>query len=133
QETKRIRKGLIPKQMEDKWFIYWKDDVLFFHRSWTGFCIYAVRFSVEGDGCRMIEATVNRDPEQYKATSDERDAEMISYLVDVLLLRREAVFPSDEPSAEKQALILWGQVGRAMLGQHPDTAEGSHPEDTDSA
>ena len=22
--------------MEDKWFIYWKDDALFFHRSWTG-------------------------------------------------------------------------------------------------
>ena len=25
QEMKRIRKGLVPQQMEDKWFIYWKD------------------------------------------------------------------------------------------------------------
>ncbi len=120
QEMKHIRRGLVPEQMEDKWFIYWKDDTLFFHRSWTGFSIYVVRFAVEGDSCRMIEADVNRDPEQYKETSDERDAKMISYLVDVLLLHREAVFPSNEPSSEKRALMNWSQVGRAMLGQHPN-------------
>ena len=28
--------GLIPKQMEDKWFIYYQDGALNFHRSWTG-------------------------------------------------------------------------------------------------
>jgi len=120
QETKHIRRGLVPEQMEDKWFIYWKDDTLFFHRSWTGGCIYVVRFDVEGDNCRMIEADVNRDPKQYKETNDERDARMISYLVDVLLLHREAVFPSDELSSEKRALMNWSQVGRAMLGQHPN-------------
>ena len=108
------------EQMEDKWFIYWKDDTLFFHRSWTGFCIYVIRFAVEGDSCRMIEADVNRDPKQYKETIDKRDVKMISYLVDVLLLHREAVFPSNEPSSEKRALINWSQVGRAMLGQHPN-------------
>ena len=120
QEMKSIRRGLIPEQMEDKWFIYWKDDTLFFHRSWTGYCIYVVRFAAVGDGCRMFEADVNRDPEQYRETSDERDAEMISFLVDVLLLQAESIFPSDEPSSEIQALMNWSQVGRAMLGQHPD-------------
>lgn len=106
--------------MEDKWFIYWKDDTLFFYRSWTGFCIYVVRFAAEGESCGMIEADVNRDPEQYKEASDERDAEMISYLVDVLLLHQEAVFPSGDPSSEKQVLMNWSQVGRALLGQHPN-------------
>jgi hypothetical protein len=106
--------------MEDKWFIYWKDDTLFFHRSWTGFCIYVVSFAAEGDSFRMIAADVNRDPEQYKATNDERDAGMISYLVDVLLLHQEAVFPSAELPSEKQTLTIWSQIGRAMLGQHPN-------------
>jgi len=32
--------GLVPEEIEDKWFIYWEDDTLFFHRSWTGNCIY---------------------------------------------------------------------------------------------
>ena len=35
----QIRAGHIPEMMEDKWFIYWQDDRLFFHRSWTGYCI----------------------------------------------------------------------------------------------
>jgi hypothetical protein len=120
REIKRISNGLVPRQMEDKWFIYWKDNTLYFHRSWTGYCIYIVRFVAQSDSFRMIEADVNRDPEQYKETSDERDTEMISYLIDVLLLHQKAVFPSYEPSSEKQALKQWSLVGRAMLGQHPD-------------
>src|SRR5881397_1592207 len=62
EEIQRMRAGLIPEAMEDKWFIYWHDDMLFFDRSWTGFCIYVVRFAADGDGYRMIEADVNRDP-----------------------------------------------------------------------
>jgi hypothetical protein len=68
----------------------------------------------------MIEADANRDPEQYKETGDKRGAEMSLYLIDVLLLHQYAVFPGDDPSSEKLALLKWSQVGRAMLGQHPN-------------
>lgn len=120
REMERIRAGLVPQQMEDKWFIYWENDALFFHRSWTGVCIYVVRFTAEGDGGKMIGADVNREPEQYGETSDKKDAKMISYLVDVLLLRHPAEFPSDEASDENRALKNWSQIGRAMLGEDPD-------------
>ena len=76
QEMKHIRKGVIPEQMEDKWFIYWKDGNLFFHRSWTGFCIYVVRFVAKADNFMMIEADVNRNPKQYDETNNENDAEI---------------------------------------------------------
>ncbi len=116
---RKMRRGLVPQQMEDKWFIFWERDALYFHRSWTGHCIYVVRFVNEGDSCVMIEADVNRDPEQWTETSAERDAEMISYLIDVLLLHRQAVFPSDDPSIQKRVITEWSLVGRAMFGQHP--------------
>ncbi len=90
-----IREGLIPEEMEDKWFIYWKKGTLYFHRSWSGFCIYAVRFQLEGDQWRMFEADVNRDPEQYDEQRDSHDTAMISYLIDVLILGQEAEFPAD--------------------------------------
>jgi hypothetical protein len=118
-EIDRLRAGLVPEQMEDKWFVYWLNDVLIFHRSWTGFCIYVVRFAKQDECYRMVEADVNRDPEQYRQTNDAYDAEMISYLIDVLLLHQEGIFPSDESSPEKNAIAQWSQVGRAMLGQHP--------------
>jgi hypothetical protein len=118
-EMRKMRRGLVPEQMEDKWFIFWERDALYFHRSWTGHCIYVVRFVNEGDSCVMIEADVNRDPEQWTENSAERDAEMISYLIDVLLLHRQAVFPSDDPSIQKRVITEWSLFGRAMFGQHP--------------
>jgi hypothetical protein len=120
KEMEHIGRGLVPEQMEDKWFIYWQEDTLYFHRSWTGVCIYTVQFTVEGDKYRMIEADVNRDPEQYQETSEEIDAAMISYLIDILLLDQESVFPGSEQSPDAQVLMKWSQIGRAMLGQHPE-------------
>lgn len=119
-EIQRMRAGLVPQEMEDKWFVYWQNDRLFFHRSWTGFCVYVVRFISQGDCYRMIEADVNRDPEQYSETNDQRDAVMISHLIDVLLLRQQATFPTADSSPETAALMQWSQVGRAMFGRDPD-------------
>lgn len=116
-EMVAIRLGVIPEEMEDKWFVYWLDDTLHFHRSWTGFCIYAVRFAAEGDCHRMVAADVNRAPDQYSETDDGRDAEMISYLIDTLLLGRFVEYPSHESDPGTQALAAWSQVGRAMFGR----------------
>ena len=114
-----IRRGLVPEQMEDKWFIFWEDDTLFFHRSWTGFCIYVVHFKCDEGPCQMVSAEVNRDPAQYSGVSEERDAKMISYLVDLLLLHRTAKLPSEEAQPGVRALENWSLVGRAALGEHP--------------
>ena len=117
-EIEVIRRGLVPEVMEDKWFIYWKDDALFFHRSWTGYCVYVVRFASAGNSHRMFEAEVNRDPEQYSETNDENDAKMISFLIDVLLLHQDSEFPTDEKSPEAKALMIWSQIGAAMFKTH---------------
>lgn len=120
QEITRIRLGLLPAQMEDKWFVYWLDNSLHFHRSWTGHCIYIVRFKTEGEGCRMIAVDVSRDESQYCWYGEEREPARISNLIDMLLLRRETDSDEVEPLSENQTLEEWSQVGRAMLGQHPD-------------
>ena len=118
QDMDRIRRGVVPEAMEDKWFIYWKEDRLFFHRSWTGFCIYVVRFAADGDAWRMMQADVNRDPRQYQETDTDRDARLIAYLIDVVLLHRHVEFPP-AGSPQESALTNWSVVGRTMMGQHP--------------
>jgi len=115
-----MRRGVVPREMEDKWFVYWKDDCLHFHRSWTGFCVYIVRFEVEDMGAKAVEAVVNRDPDQYGSTDDLFDAQMIAYLISVLLLRRPAKFPTRSKDKRRSALEKWSQVGRAGFGEHPD-------------
>ena len=117
QEMEAIRMGVIPRQMEDKWFVYWKDGDLYFHRSWTGFCTYIVHFKDQEGGARMFKAEVNRDPDQYTETDNAYDAQLIAYLVDVLLLQKESVFPGKGGTPGEQAIANWSMVGRAMFGK----------------
>ncbi|HSN56116.1 MAG TPA: hypothetical protein VLT32_15685, partial [Candidatus Sulfomarinibacteraceae bacterium] len=77
EQMAMIRRGVVPREMEDKWFVYWKDGALHFHCSWTGFCVFEVRFACGEQGAVAVEAVVNRDAEQYGSTDDERDAKMV--------------------------------------------------------
>ena len=78
QQMKALRRGNIPKQMEDKWFWFMEGDTLFAHRSWTGHCIYRIDFGPDGNH----KVTVNRDPEQYTCVSIDEDAEQLNKLLD---------------------------------------------------
>ena len=73
-----LRRGNIPEEMEDKWFWYMEDNRLFAHRSWTGFCIYIIDFSLDGHH----KVIVNRDPEQYGCTDIEEDRIKLGKLLD---------------------------------------------------
>lgn len=119
EEMQAIRHGVIPAQMEDKWFICWRDDRLHFHRSWTGICIFVARFVPDGESGRLVGAHVNRNPEQYRGTDDEQDARLLEYVIDVVLLRRLVEFPADPDMPGPEVVQAWAVVGRAALGEHP--------------
>ena len=72
-----LRQGHVPKAMEDKWFWYMEGDTLYAHRSWTGYCIYRIDFSM----VNYHKVTVNRDPEQYVSSSIDEDRERLSKLL----------------------------------------------------
>ena len=78
EEMDALRRGNVPRAMEDKWFWYMEGSTLWAHRSWTGHCIYRIDFMENG---RHV-VTVNRDPEQYKCTSVEEDAASLNKLLD---------------------------------------------------
>jgi hypothetical protein len=81
-EFERIKEGLIPESMDDKWFVFFEEPWLHLHRSWTGFCIYQVRFEPAGEGVRVAEVLANREPDQYGETDDTRDMLMLAVLLD---------------------------------------------------
>jgi hypothetical protein len=57
----RLKEGLIPKQMEDKWFIYYDEPHLFLHRSWTGQPVYRVMLKQAGNGVQVTETLLSKD------------------------------------------------------------------------
>ena len=118
-ERRRIELGLVPEQMEDKWFIYFEDGWVYLHRSWTGMCIYAVLLRAEGEGSAVEEAWANRDPKEYRVTDAGYDAALLGYLIDRLLLGKEAAFPASIGSGtdEKASLFRHHVVGTARSNE----------------
>jgi ADP-ribosylglycohydrolase len=84
----RLQRGLLPEQMEDKWFVFFEDDWLYFHRSWTGYGIYKAQIVKEQDGAgySINEFSVERDEEFYDEKFDDSDRDNLSFLIGKKLL-----------------------------------------------
>jgi hypothetical protein len=87
-DFERIKRGLIPSAMEDKWFVFFEEPWLYFHRSWTGIGIYGVAFQSSIEGAAVAASWVNRDAQQYRETRADHDRAALRSLIDALLLER---------------------------------------------
>jgi hypothetical protein len=127
EEFERIKRGLIPQEMEDKWFIFFEEPCLYFHRGWTGMCIYVIRFEVSETGASVVESWVNRDPEQYGKTDTEYDRAIVKFLIEALLLGKLVDFPipGNVRAKTPRGLYQHHLVGRAYPETpHPTVAGG---------
>lgn len=95
EEYEKMSYGFKPEMMEDKWFIYMKENSLFLHRSWTGDCIYKLVFTEMNDDIVVNKLIVNRNSEQYTddETVDEYDIELVHFLINNILLGNDVPFP----------------------------------------
>jgi len=93
EEYEKISYGLIPREMEDKWMIYLKSDVLYLHRSWTGFCLYKVTFRADEGSHRVVEALVNASEDQIPAFNPKYHVQLFDFLISNLLLNESKPFP----------------------------------------
>jgi hypothetical protein len=73
-EMARICRGYIPQDMSDHWFIYAESErKVLLHRSWTGYCVYALHFTPHADAWQLSEIIANRDTGQFTGTRDDED------------------------------------------------------------
>lgn len=111
EEYEHIMIGLIPMAMEDKWHIYWEDDWVYFHRSWTGHPVYKVHFGKFDEAYKIKEASVNRESGPFNDLENEEDAQMLKFLIDRLLLCKKCEAPGD--GSGMAALQVFHEVGWA--------------------
>lgn len=103
EEFEQVQVGLVPLEMEDKWFIYFEAPFLYLHRSWTGQPVYRLKFVVQEAGATVEEALWS--DELANSTKEERSyqALLIDFLISNLLLGRRKPFPKPvgvrEPAA----------------------------------
>lgn len=115
-EMEIIHLRYIPEVMEEKWFIFTKGDWLFLHWSWTGHCIYMVRFEKIGEIFQVAQAFVNRNEEQRSPGNGQDDAMELTSIIRLLLLGQYIPFPRKNGDSDTDhALHMWSLVGKAMI------------------
>ncbi|MCJ2064521.1 hypothetical protein MKK63_17615 [Methylobacterium sp. J-088] len=87
----KLAEGLLPGDMDDKWFIYLDGLDLCLHRSWTGFGAYKVSLRRKGETHRVVSALCAK---QMLETHDEPyQAQGLDFLIANLLLGEAKPFP----------------------------------------
>lgn len=115
-EMDLISQGYIPEAMEEKWFIYFADEWLYLHRSWTGYCYYMVQLEKTGDSFQVAQAFVNRNEQEKKAEDPVYEAQQLKTVIHLLLLGNYVYLPNkDGQSDTDHALSMWSLVGNAMI------------------
>jgi hypothetical protein len=84
-QFERLSLGKVPECMEDKWFIFFEEPCLFFHRSWTGDCIFQLRLRSDEHGYIVAEAWVNRNSQQFNSGGPASEIQLLSKLVRALI------------------------------------------------
>jgi hypothetical protein len=66
KEFETVLNGKISRSMDEKWNIIFNDGWLYFHRSWTGKCIYKVKVE-KFDAVNFITTVqINNSKDEYK-------------------------------------------------------------------
>jgi uncharacterized protein (DUF1810 family) len=83
-----LKKGFIPRDMDDRWFIYYENEWLYFHRSWTGLGFYKVKLNKTDEGYSIDELWTERNNIEITHEKDLYDIETFSALIDMLFRMR---------------------------------------------
>lgn len=90
KEFERIKLGVIPMAMEDKWFAYFEGDCLRWHRSWTGHGVFEVYFDTLSNEALITKVIANNDPELIKGNPNF--AKILDDLLSNLCAEVEQIF-----------------------------------------
>jgi hypothetical protein len=96
EELRRMEAGLIPKEMEDKWFVCYEAPHLFFHRSWTGQPVYRVALKSTSGGAMVAEALWAKPLASAENADSGYQSKLLDFLVSNLLLGQSKPFPRPE-------------------------------------
>lgn len=113
----KLTNGLIPQQMEDKWFIYYENEWLYFHRSWTGNGMYKAKLNKETDGYSITEFWAERNQEKHKNEDDNSDIETFSFLIarGLLGIDVRSIYLNRNIKTETDTVKGWSNFGNMLF------------------
>lgn len=117
KQFSKLVKGLIPHEMEDKWFIFYENEWLYFHRSWTGYGLYKAQLTKEIDGYSIREFWAERNKEKYGNENDSHDSEVFTFLIarGLLGIDVRGLYSRRNVQSGDDAIRGWGDFGNLLF------------------
>lgn len=101
EQFARVSMGLRALVMEDKWFIFYEEPHVFFHRSWTGQPVYRLTVIQAPNGYEVTQALSCINFTAEPGEDSIYQAKLIDFLVSNLLLGESKPFPLPPGVAEQ--------------------------------
>ena len=114
EQWSRIQLGYKSQGMDERWDAIVEDDILFLHRSWTGYCVYELAFTrTQADYC--ISSGKVESSDRYGSPRPEFDAVLAEIIIGIILQepsqhlgdRFRAITSADAPAE----LLLHSNLG----------------------
>lgn len=117
EQFTKLTAGLIPEEMEDKWFVFFENNWLFFHRSWTGYGYYKAQIIKKQDFYIINEFWTERNQEKYQNDDDQADIQILTYLIvrGLLCMDVNYFFARQTIKSGNDAINSWGLFGRMLF------------------
>ncbi len=126
EDFEQLSRGFVPDDDWERWFIYYEDQHLYFHRSWGGALDFDVKLVPFGDGCWALAGMVAcREPEQYRNEDDDYDREFVLYLIAALLLKVPWPVPEPPESMSFLGKVMHNAVAIGTTGAPPSSDDDS--------
>ena len=116
-EFARLRDGLVPRTMEDKWFVYFEEPHLYFHRSWTGQPAYRLKLETTTRGAKVTEALWASDLAASPQADIEYQPKLVDFLLSNLLLGQAKPFPRPSGISEPMPGVFQHHVSGTGYGE----------------
>ena len=125
----KLTRGLIPREMEDKWFIFYEDTWLYFHRSWTGFGAFKTQLIKGEKGYLINEFWTEGNKEKYNAPEKNKNIQHFVFLIACALLHidPEALYSNPNKHVEDDdPLTAWSNFGRLSISyERPELSDAT--------
>lgn len=117
----KLQAGFEAKTQDDKWYVFMQNDVLYFHRSWTGAELFRLRLQPYGAAYGVTEFMVEQNPERYNTTDQLEITSLLLQVIQTLFDVRPQIGvpvqpPGQTPVSQTSGYTdVWGIVSIVMF------------------
>lgn len=80
-----FEKGIFASDMDEKWHIFVINNMMYFVRSWTMFCIYKVEIKKAENKVHLVMLHANRNKSQYGGSDISNDCYVLSQVIRIYI------------------------------------------------